>query len=189
MAEQWKRISDIPGYEEFTNYVLNITGELRNVKTRCTRKWQLNTGGYMIAELKQAPAKTKGILQHRAICCLFKPNPLNLPEVDHINRIRTDNRIENLQWATRVQQEHNKGMRIDNTSGEQNIRPGLNGSGNPIWLIEMMLDGERRCKTFPRDLTSDEIPQEVKTFRDAMRLEIEKQLAAISGNYHNMRQE
>ena len=181
MAEQWKRISDIPGYEEFTNYVLNIAGELRNVKTRCTRKWTPDTGGYMRAELNQKPAEPKEIKQHRAICCLFKPNPLNLPEVDHINRITWDNRIENLQWATRLQQEHNKGMRIDNTTGEKNICPTFNGSGNPIWLIQMKFKGQKtRSKTFPR--TSDEIPQEVKTFRDAMRLEIEKQLAAISGN-------
>jgi hypothetical protein len=184
MAEQWKRISDIPGYEEFTNYVLNITGELRNVKTRKkslrTLKWHPDSRGYMHAVLSQKPAKTKEIKQHRAICCLFKPNPLNLPEVDHINRKKWDNRIENLEWATRVQQMHNRGMLVTNTSGEQNICPTFNRD-KPIWLIEMKLDGERRTKQFPRDPNSNVIPQEVKTFRDAMRLEIEKQLAAISG--------
>ena len=190
MAEQWKRISDIQGYEEFTNYVLNITVELRNVKTRCTRKWTPGTGGYMYTKLSQAPAKPKMIKQHRAICCLFKPNPLNLPEVDHINREPWDNRIDNLQWATRLQQQHNQGMRVTNTSGEENICPTFNGSGNPIWQVRMMLKGQKtRYKQFPRDPNSEVIPQEVKTFRDCMRSEIEKQLAAISGNYHNMRQE
>lgn len=28
MAEQWKPISEIPGYESFTNYEMNSSGEL-----------------------------------------------------------------------------------------------------------------------------------------------------------------
>lgn len=36
----------------------------------------------------------------RIIAEAFIDNPSNLPEVDHINNIRTDNRVENLQWVS-----------------------------------------------------------------------------------------
>jgi hypothetical protein len=43
----------------------------------------------------------KRIPLHRLIAETFLPNPLNFPEVDHINNNKQDNRIENLQWITK----------------------------------------------------------------------------------------
>ena len=175
---EWRPISDIPGYEEFTNYVLNIAGEIRNNKTGKLRKWISQTGGYLQVDLKQAPATPKGISQHRAICCLFKPNPLNLPEVDHTNRKRWDNRIDNLEWASRLENANNRGVPIDNTTGEKNIYPGFH-YGKPVWIIHIMFNGKRHFKRFPRDVTSNVVPQEVINFRNAMRLEIETELKRL----------
>lgn len=51
----------------------------------------------------------KDYLLHRVIAMVFLPNPKSLPYIDHINRIRMDNRLENLRWATAKQNSDSMG--------------------------------------------------------------------------------
>lgn len=61
--------------------------------------------GYLTVNLG---AKKRNILVHRLVAEAFIPNPENKPQVDHINRVRDDNRVENLRWATAVEQCENR---------------------------------------------------------------------------------
>ena len=50
----------------------------------------------------------KGYMKHRIIAEQFIPNPNHLPCIDHINRIRTDNRLENIRFVSYSENAKNK---------------------------------------------------------------------------------
>lgn len=63
--------------------------------------------GYMYVR-KMANGARKKIKVHRLVAEAFIPNPENKPQVDHINRIRDDNRVENLRWTTAKENSENR---------------------------------------------------------------------------------
>jgi hypothetical protein len=83
-------------------------------------------------------------LVHRLIAIAFKlPNPDNKPTIDHINRDRGDNRLENLRWADKYEQQANRGMCKTNTSGVKGLSIHPRG-----WQICLTIRGDRFMKCF-----------------------------------------
>ena len=93
MEEIWVDIKGYEGLYQVSNQgrVKKIykNGKIRILKTR------LDNNGYLCVTLSKNN-KPKIFKIHRLIATHFIPNPDNKPCVDHINTIRTDNRIENL---------------------------------------------------------------------------------------------
>lgn len=84
-------------------YYVTEEGRLFNKKTNKEFIPKVNKHGYI-----QIKFNYKQCLLHRIIAEAFVPNPEHKPEVDHINRIKTDNRADNLQWVTRSENCYNK---------------------------------------------------------------------------------
>lgn len=64
--------------------------------------------GYRRVNLFTPSGKNFQISVHRLVAFSFIPNPQHKPEVNHKNKIKTDNRVENLEWVTRQENERHK---------------------------------------------------------------------------------
>lgn len=91
--------------KDYDNYYISKCGKVLSINYRNTNKYKVlkyryDGGGYAILSVYINTNKRKNIKIHRLVAQTFIPNPKNKPQVNHINGIRNDNRVENLEWCT-----------------------------------------------------------------------------------------
>ena len=113
MQEIWK---DVPGYEGL--YQVSNLGEIKSLPHDVIRnngrkyrvngliKAQISNNGYKMVSLHKE-GKGRLFMVHILVSLAFIPNSENKPFIDHINTNRADNRVTNLRWVTRLENERN----------------------------------------------------------------------------------
>ena len=88
----------------FDNYAANKNGDVINLKTNKIMKMSKNNGGYLRFSIySKNLKKIKSYFQHRFVYEVFKGKIPPHLEINHINNLKTDNRIKNLQLLTHKQ--------------------------------------------------------------------------------------
>lgn len=89
---------DIKGYPD---YQISNKGRVWNCKRQRYVAQHKNNRGYYMVHLNAVNGKRKTELVHRLVALTFIDNPNNLPEVEHKDRNRENNCVDNLCWISR----------------------------------------------------------------------------------------
>ena len=106
MEEQWLPIQDFP------NYHISSFGNVKNIITNKILKSCNKSGYYNVSLLNSITRKSVKI--HRLVAIAFISNPENKPEVNHKDKNKLNNHIDNLEWVTKSENMYHcfKNMKI-----------------------------------------------------------------------------
>lgn len=104
--EIWKPIKDFEGLYEVSNYgrvkslsrtIHRKNGTLLGVKEKILSSWKCCE--YPVVSLWKENS-SKPFYIHRLVAQAFIPNPNNYNEVNHKDEVKSNNRVDNLEWCT-----------------------------------------------------------------------------------------
>jgi hypothetical protein len=140
---------------DYPNYEISNKGRVYNNKTGVLLKPRKDANGYYYVNLCKN-GKQKHFCIHRLVAIAFIPNPKNLPCIDHINRIRTDNRLENLRWCSYSENNINK---LQKSKYPKNIYKYTN---RKYWLISINHENFKFCQCYRTDKYTLEQVKEIR---------------------------
>ena len=107
-------------YPKGYKYFVSNLGNVKNHEDR-VMKPRKDKDGYMRINLYDKDGKRKTHRVHRLVISAFKANSENKAHVNHINEDKTDNRLNNLEWAT-PKENNEHGTRKERTSNANKIK-------------------------------------------------------------------
>jgi len=159
IQEEWKVFPDN------SNYEISTMGKMKNIRTG-----RIFTGCVdKVSGYERTNLNNKCTTIHYAVAKTFIPNLENKPCIDHINSVRTDNRVSNLRWCTysennaykndnsiKEYKPHKNGRQvrsINPRTKEEKIHPTLMCASK--WILENIKNIDTTNKDIDKQLRSD----------------------------------
>ena len=96
----WATLTFNDNYQIFTEFPYQI----RNINSKRIIKESIDSKGYVYVCINRKQTR-----KHRLVALQFIPNPDNLPQVDHIDRDKTNYHVNNLRWVDNATNQQNAG--------------------------------------------------------------------------------
>ena len=147
MIEIWKPI------ENYENYLVSNLGNVKSLKTNKILKYSIHKKGYASIVMKQ-----KSFLVHRLVAKTFLEIVDGKNKVNHINCIKDDNRLVNLEWVdskensqhAKINNLYKKKFGIDNHNSRKVKQ--LSKSGELIKIWDSLSDVKRELNLDVKNL-------------------------------------
>lgn len=106
MKEIWENIIGFEGLYQMSNIrnVRSVRKGNRSLDNPLIIKQRINSTGYLCFSARGVKDvhKTHVLFVHREFAKIFIPNPLSLPEVNHIDGNKLNNKAYNLEWCDKL---------------------------------------------------------------------------------------
>lgn len=93
------RVKRLAGFKRARNNGVSVVKE-KILVTSYSKK------GYKRITLSDSEGKLRSFMIHRLVAIAFIPNPHNYPQINHLNEIKDDNRVDNLEWCDAKHNNH-----------------------------------------------------------------------------------
>ena len=171
IAQDWRTIQ---GYSP--RFEVNSTGQVRVLNYRNSGMPKMldfiNIKGYLKVGIVDDCGITRQRFVHRLVALAFIPNPDNLPQINHKDENKTNNRVDNLEWCT-ARYNVNYGTNreralktLKKTTATQEYKQNASARSRLVWSRQ---DYVERMSKIMREMHAKRTPEEEEAWRQKLR--------------------